>query len=347
MGRLKPGTAYAARFSEQRAVDGARIPTLTRGVRSGAPGEGRARPLQYRNQDHAHLRRRRAHRRKFSPARSRTPSERPASRARATVQSFDWRTLVNLRRIAPEIERVCLTPRRPRRGHDPARQARPLAMDRRPRCRRPRRLGAATGGSGRLHGLVTPLSRCHERGPRGGETLSIKVIPWTVNERADMERLIAQGVDGIITDYPDRLRAVMADKGMPLPAQVRRTDSIVLRSHRCRCRQRAIDCDRCPSLWLPVAPRDAWRALRHRSRPQPGQFPAADAADVPGARRLGVSRPSPRHSWTAALELRRVLRARAPPCLGAGAERHQARRHGLGDARQHAGDAGRRTTACR
>jgi len=43
------------------------------------------------------------------------------------------------------------------------------------------------------------------------------VIPWTVNERSDMERLIALGVDGIITDYPDRLRAVMAEKNIPLP----------------------------------------------------------------------------------------------------------------------------------
>ena len=45
------------------------------------------------------------------------------------------------------------------------------------------------------------------------------MIPWTVNERADMERLIALGVDGIITDYPDRLRAVMAGRNMPLPPQ--------------------------------------------------------------------------------------------------------------------------------
>ena len=43
------------------------------------------------------------------------------------------------------------------------------------------------------------------------------MIPWTVNERSDMERLIALGVDGIITDYPDRLRAVMAEKNIPLP----------------------------------------------------------------------------------------------------------------------------------
>ena len=52
------------------------------------------------------------------------------------------------------------------------------------------------------------------------KALGLKVIPWTVNERADMERLIALGVDGLITDYPDRLRAVMAAKDMPLPPQV-------------------------------------------------------------------------------------------------------------------------------
>ena len=40
---------------------------------------------------------------------------------------------------------------------------------------------------------------------------------WTVNDPADMASLIELGVDGIITDYPDRLRAVMADKVLPLP----------------------------------------------------------------------------------------------------------------------------------
>ena len=33
---------------------------------------------------------------------------------------------------------------------------------------------------------------------------SLKVIPWTVNEVVDMKRLIDWGVDGIISDYPDR-----------------------------------------------------------------------------------------------------------------------------------------------
>ena len=33
---------------------------------------------------------------------------------------------------------------------------------------------------------------------------NIKVIPWTVNSRKDMLNLLKLGVDGIITDYPDR-----------------------------------------------------------------------------------------------------------------------------------------------
>lgn len=45
----------------------------------------------------------------------------------------------------------------------------------------------------------------------------LKVIPWTVNESADMRAQLALGVDGIITDYPTRLRGVLAAEGKPLP----------------------------------------------------------------------------------------------------------------------------------
>lgn len=33
----------------------------------------------------------------------------------------------------------------------------------------------------------------------------MKVVPWTVNEKEDMERILLLGVDGIISDYPDRV----------------------------------------------------------------------------------------------------------------------------------------------
>jgi glycerophosphoryl diester phosphodiesterase len=45
----------------------------------------------------------------------------------------------------------------------------------------------------------------------------LAVLPWTVDNPDDMRRLIDMGVDGIITDYPDRLRSVMAERGLALP----------------------------------------------------------------------------------------------------------------------------------
>jgi glycerophosphoryl diester phosphodiesterase len=47
--------------------------------------------------------------------------------------------------------------------------------------------------------IITPrfVQDAHRRG--------VAVHVWTVNETADMSRLLNAGVDGIMTDYPDRL----------------------------------------------------------------------------------------------------------------------------------------------
>lgn len=52
--------------------------------------------------------------------------------------------------------------------------------------------------SGSLH-VLTP------RFIRGAQGRNVEVHPWTINEVEDMERMIDMGVNGIITDYPDRL----------------------------------------------------------------------------------------------------------------------------------------------
>jgi len=41
---------------------------------------------------------------------------------------------------------------------------------------------------------------------------------WTVNKPEDMTRMIALGVDGIISDRPDLLRQVAGERGIALPA---------------------------------------------------------------------------------------------------------------------------------
>jgi len=43
---------------------------------------------------------------------------------------------------------------------------------------------------------------------RDAAVLGMKVIPWTINERDDMIRLLEMGADGIITDYPDRAKGL-------------------------------------------------------------------------------------------------------------------------------------------
>jgi glycerophosphoryl diester phosphodiesterase len=48
----------------------------------------------------------------------------------------------------------------------------------------------------------------------------IGVIVWTVNDQAEMARIIDMGVDGIITDYPDILRQVLVEKGRTVPTPV-------------------------------------------------------------------------------------------------------------------------------
>jgi glycerophosphoryl diester phosphodiesterase len=55
------------------------------------------------------------------------------------------------------------------------------------------------------------VKRAHAKG--------MQVIPWTVNDKPTMGALMDTGVDGMITDYPDRLRAVLAERSLKLPKQ--------------------------------------------------------------------------------------------------------------------------------
>jgi len=55
----------------------------------------------------------------------------------------------------------------------------------------------------------TMISEAHARG--------LKVVPWTCDDPVTVEALMDLGVDGIITNYPDRVRQIMADRGLRLP----------------------------------------------------------------------------------------------------------------------------------
>jgi glycerophosphoryl diester phosphodiesterase len=49
------------------------------------------------------------------------------------------------------------------------------------------------------------------------KALGLVVIPWTVNDPAQIARMLDLGVDGIISDRPDRVREEMKRRALPLP----------------------------------------------------------------------------------------------------------------------------------
>jgi glycerophosphoryl diester phosphodiesterase len=219
IGRINPQSAYARQFPEQQAADGERFPKLSELFDL---GKASGKPVRFNIET------------KITPE-SGADTPDPATFARlvvaavkaanmserVTVQSFDWRTLVEVKRLAPEIETSCLTI-----------QARDMdtikAPDNEPS---PWHAGLRLRDHGGSLPALVKASGCGvwsmlwrnltAKDLADAHALGLKVLPWTVNDRSEMRRLIDLGVDGIITDYPDRLREVMADKGMTLPDQAR------------------------------------------------------------------------------------------------------------------------------
>jgi glycerophosphoryl diester phosphodiesterase len=194
VGRLRPGSEYAARHPEQKPVDGARIPRLAELF------------ALVRKASNTHVRFNIET--KLSPAApEETLAPAPFARAvvkeiraagldaRASVQSFDWRTLNEVERIAPEIATVYLTGRRRGKASQPA---------------------AVHAAGGRI--WSPNYEELDSAALIEARRLGLKVIPWTVNEPGYIERFVDLGVDGLITDYPERVRAELARRGLPLPA---------------------------------------------------------------------------------------------------------------------------------
>ncbi|TFD68533.1 glycerophosphodiester phosphodiesterase family protein [Cryobacterium sp. Hb1] len=133
---------------------------------------------------------------------------------RITVQSFDWASLDLVRRISPELRLVALA-----QDDDwlevgqPGRSVHLGGIDIDDYDGSVARAAAAKGydALSPVFKTVTPelMAEAHSAG--------LPVIPWTVSETALMHTLVDLGVDGIITDYPTRLRAVLTERGLSLP----------------------------------------------------------------------------------------------------------------------------------
>jgi len=211
IGRLNPATTYARQFPEQQPSDGERFPTLRELLQLVATAK---KPVRLNIET------------KITPDNAGDTvdaatfvrvilAEVHAAKLddRVTIQSFDWRTLREVKRVAPRIPTSCLT----------IEAAAMNTMATNADGRSPWHAGlgdadypsapalAAAAGCATWSMYwrnLTPalVADAHARG--------IAVLPWTVDERDDMRRLIDMRVDGIITDYPDRLRDVAAESGL-------------------------------------------------------------------------------------------------------------------------------------
>ncbi len=215
VGRIRPQTAYAQRFSAQQPVDGARIPRLA-GVFDLARRAGNG-SVRFNIET------------KILPEQPRlTVSPEAFARAlielirlenlesRVTIQSFDWRTLQVVQREAPRIATVYLTAQQPWldniRAHDVSSPWTAGFHVGNHGGSVPRMVKAAGGAVWSPHFGDLTRERLRE-----ARQLGLKVVVWTVNDEADIARMIDWGVDGIISDYPDRLRRLAAGRGLALP----------------------------------------------------------------------------------------------------------------------------------
>lgn len=206
VGRIRPDSAYARRFARQQAIDGTRVPTLA-ALFDLVKRKGDSK-VRFNIET------------KIDPtapadtvdpetfAKALVKEVRDAGlEGRVTIQSFDWRTLQVVHQIAPAISTAYLTIIDPEEsnvsmtgtspwtaGFDPAKHGGSL----------PAAIKAAGGTIwSPYHVNLTPEL------VKEAQALGLKVLPWTVNDEADMKRLIGWGVDGLITDDPVLGRRVL------------------------------------------------------------------------------------------------------------------------------------------
>ncbi|TFY97625.1 glycerophosphodiester phosphodiesterase [Ramlibacter humi] len=216
VGRLKPESKYGKPFAAtQQSIDGTRMPKLTEVFdlvkRLGAD------KVQFDIETKIDL---------DNPANTLEPE--PFVQAllkvirdagmedRVMIQSFDWRTLQVLKTLAPKMRTVYLTWQSQRGTNSFDSPVFSAGFTRAQHGSVPGMVKAAGGTiwSPNFQALTADTVK-------QGQAMGLQVIPWTVNEEADVARLIEWGVDGIISDYPDRVRNVMQKKGMPLPEAVK------------------------------------------------------------------------------------------------------------------------------
>lgn len=215
VGQIRPGSAYAAHFPDQKAVPGTRVPTLSEVIALvRKSGNSRVKLNIETKIDPTH------------PEETVSPERfvavvldllrREKFTDRVMIQSFDWRTLQLVQKQAPEIPTVYLTAQVEGMASIYLDKASPWTAGFDPMTHGgtvPTAVKAAGGA------IWSPYYKDIDKASVAqAHELGLKVVPWTTNDTAEMGQLIDMGVDGIISDRPDLLRQVVGEKGLALPA---------------------------------------------------------------------------------------------------------------------------------
>jgi glycerophosphoryl diester phosphodiesterase len=191
VGRLRPGSDYARPLAQQLAIDGTRVPRLAEvfALARRAGNDSVRFNIETKLSPQA-------------PAETLPPQEfaraliaeirKAGMAARSTIQSFDWRTLAVVQAEAPDIATVYLTGAK--------------------FADAPAQVKAAGGRiwSPNFNAVnAATLKQARDAG--------LQVVVWTVNAPADIAAMLELGVDGIISDRPDLVRAEMQRRNMKLP----------------------------------------------------------------------------------------------------------------------------------
>ncbi len=216
VGRLNPAANYAKRYPNQQPVDGTPVPTL--GEVFELVNRSGNRLVKFNIEVKINPQR---------PELTLAPEEfiravleviqRYEMESRTTIQSFDWHALKLVQDQAADITTSYLTANQRwlnnlqtgMEGASPWLNGYDVDhFD----GSAPRAIKAAGGdvwSSYHREVSAESIALAHE--------LGLLVNVWTVNDAVRMQELLEMNIDGIITDYPNRLRQVLKASGLPVP----------------------------------------------------------------------------------------------------------------------------------
>lgn len=148
---------------------------------------------------------------------------------RVVLQSFDWQTLIEMKKLNPNISTSALRQEQPSWGRDSESLRRyekkksPWlgGLDIKDYQGNPVKAAHAIGAD-----IISPYyTEISKQDVDEAHSLGMKVVPWTVNNEKDMNMLLDMGVDGIISDKPWLLKQVLEKRNIKLHTPTINVDS--------------------------------------------------------------------------------------------------------------------------